>query len=356
MALTVRKGPVDWTFDYFKLVADAWPTNVPTGSTCLVYETVGSTGTLYTTPNDGTNWIVLNQAVVLDAADLAAIVAALLAGGLATAAALTAVSDLVTAIPVTAMRGTDSAMLAASGGAVGDTATAEDLSDIATTSLQAKVRRVLLWLSTIVGVLATAAHTGAVDAATTLMGYVKQIVTDLRALITTLGTPLTAADIQTEATDALLDVYGGGATNYKRQVTKTSTSHLTSGNLFTGTGKVGVVSITGRITTAIENGTEINCKLRITNDGGTAVDICANLDIQNKADGGILYITGTPADAMLYNAFGVAAPAQASMVETTSDATWAIDVVFSTSGSLDGVIVWEMTCIPETAGATLVAA
>ena len=44
------------------------------------------------------------------------------------------------------MRGTDNAMLASSGGAMDDTATAANLSDITTTTLQAKVRRALLFL------------------------------------------------------------------------------------------------------------------------------------------------------------------------------------------------------------------
>ena len=352
MALTVRKGPVDWTFDYFKLVADAWPTNVPTGSTCLVYETVGSTGTLYTTPNDGTNWIVLNQAVVLDAADLAAIVAALLAGGLATAAALTAVSDLVTAIPVTAMRGTDSAMLAASGGAVGDTATAEDLSDIATTSLQAKVRRVLLWLSTIVGVLATAAHTGAVDAATTLMGYVKQIVTDLRALITTVGTPLTSADIQAAGLAALRDMYGGGDGNYHRQVTKSPAS-IATGDLFTYTGDIAFMII-GKVTTALEV-KPFTLRLDVNADADGAEYLCAvSADCSGFALRTALGITGIVAEAMI-GATGV------SVIDT--QATWKT-AVSTTSGKIHltasdtatGVIAWTILWLPITAGATLVAA
>lgn len=48
-------------------------------------------------------------------------------------------------------------------------------------------------VTAIIGALTTAAHTGAVDTATTVMGYVKQLVTDLRSVLSYMGTMATAA-------------------------------------------------------------------------------------------------------------------------------------------------------------------
>ncbi|MCJ7829155.1 MAG: hypothetical protein MUP81_05375 [Dehalococcoidia bacterium] len=81
MATTIKKAPIDWVFDYYKLAADAWPTNAPTGTTVLVYDPVALTGVPYVTPDDGVTWIANSTNVVLDAADLAAITAALAAAG-----------------------------------------------------------------------------------------------------------------------------------------------------------------------------------------------------------------------------------------------------------------------------------
>jgi hypothetical protein len=203
MARTIKKAPIDWTFDYYKLAADAWPTDAPTGTTVLVYDPAILMGVPYVTPDDGVTWIANSINIVLDAADLAAIAAQvsaqIIAAGLATAASV---------------------------GAVGDTATAASLSDIATTSLHAKVRRVLLWLSDNLGVLATAAHTGAIDAATTIMGYVKQLVTQL--LIT---------DGKIDTLDTVADSINASKVAYVGTVTNAvSTTHFHASGLIGAVG------------------------------------------------------------------------------------------------------------------------
>jgi hypothetical protein len=157
------------------------------------------------------------------------------------------------------------------------------------------------------------------------------------------------ADVKTK-TDLILP-----GTKY---ATKTSTSHLTSGDLFTFTGTIGILSITGRVTTALEAATAQNCKLTITPDALGATDICANKDIGTTAVGvgTLLTITGTLADALVATTVVGAAVGQASMVVATCVTDGHISVVFGTSGSLDGAIVWELFWTPLTPGATCVAA
>ena len=75
MAVTIKKAPIDWTFDYFKLAADPWPTNAPTGTTVCVYDPIALTGVPYVTPDDGATWIADSTNITLGAADLAVIAA-----------------------------------------------------------------------------------------------------------------------------------------------------------------------------------------------------------------------------------------------------------------------------------------
>jgi len=138
--------------------------------------------------------------------------------------------------------------------------------------------------------------------------------------------------------------------------TKTSTSHLTSGNLFSYTGTVGILSITGRITVAFEAATPQTVKLTCTPDALAAVDLCATKDCNAFGVGTLLVITGTLADAMVATTVIGAGLGQASMIVATCVAGGKIGVVFGTSGSKDGEIVWETFWTPLTPGATLVAA
>ena len=137
--------------------------------------------------------------------------------------------------------------------------------------------------------------------------------------------------------------------------TKTSTSHLTSGDLFTYTGSIGIVSIIGRVTTALEAATAQTIKLTCTPDALSATDLCATKDANAFAVGSLLTITGTLADAMI-GATGVGcAVSQASMITATCVTDGHISVVFGTADK-DGVIVWELFWTPLTPGATCVAA
>lgn len=138
--------------------------------------------------------------------------------------------------------------------------------------------------------------------------------------------------------------------------TKTSTADLTSGDLFTYTGTVGIISIIGRITTVIENAA-VTVKLTITPDALAAKDICAaSADIKTFTVGTMLSITGTFADAMVVTTSVGCAPSQASMITATCVTSGKISTVFGPSADNSGVIVWEILWIPQTPGATLVAA
>lgn len=171
------------------------------------------------------------------------------------------------------------------------------------------------------------AATGAVTTTDTAMAYIKQLVTNTEALT--------------------------GSTN--RLATKTSTSNLTSGAIFNFTGTVGIVSITGRVTTAIED-QACTAKLTVTPDALAAYDICAALSIRNFAIGTLLSITGTAADAMVgTTAVGSIAPGQSGLITATCVTSGVISTVFSVADS-SGVIVWEVLWIPLSSGATLVAA
>ena len=184
------------------------------------------------------------------------------------------------------------------------------------------------------GALDTAAATGAVSDAKMVMAYIKQCVT---------------AEIAIQAkTDLILP-----GTKF---ATKTSTEHLTSGDLFSWTGSIGIVSIIGRVTTALEAATAQTIKLTCTPDALTATDLCATKDANAFGVGSLLTITGTLADAMIGTTVVGCAVSQASMITCTCVTSGKISVVFGTSGSKDGAIVWELLWIPLTPGATCVAA
>ncbi|MCK9569872.1 DUF4815 domain-containing protein [Candidatus Pacearchaeota archaeon] len=137
--------------------------------------------------------------------------------------------------------------------------------------------------------------------------------------------------------------------------TKTSTADLTSGDLFSYTGSVGIISIIGRITTDIED-VSVTVKLTITPDALSAKDICAVKDIQDFVAGTLLSITGTFTDALVATDGEGCAVSQASMITATCVTSGKISTVFNPSADNSGVIVWEILWIPQTPGATLVAA
>jgi hypothetical protein len=145
---------------------------------------------------------------------------------------------------------------------------------------------------------------------------------------------------------------------YPLKVTKTSTSHLTSGTLFNYKGTVEIISITGRVTTALEAATAQNCNLYAVPDALAETHLCAVLDIGTTAlgVGSLITISGTLSDAMIATTVVGVAEAQAKSIVLTCVTSGVIGVTFGTSGSKDGAIVWEVLWIPISTGASLVAA
>jgi len=295
-----------------------------------------------TAPADMATLTALGLLVVPDAAGIAA--------GLhgTTDGLIGDVQDVVDAIPTTAMRGTDNAALASVVGALNDAAAAGAVTDVDTAMAYIKqlVTAIQLIpttamrgtdnaaLASVLGALADATGSGAVSDAKTAMTYLKQIVT---------------SEIAVKAqTDLILP-----GTKF---ATKTSTSHLTSGSIFSWTGSIGIVSIIGRVTTALEAATPQTIKLTCTPDALSATDLCATKDANAFGVGSLLTITGTLADAMIGTTLVGCAVSQASMITCTCVTSGVISTVFGTSGSKDGVIVWEILWIPLTPTSTLAAA
>jgi hypothetical protein len=131
-----------------------------------------------------------------------------------------------------------------------------------------------------------------------------------------------------------------------RLVTATSATPLTDADLFSFTGTIKIISITGRVTDA-HPAAGNNCKLTITSDALVAYDICANKDLTGLAVGTLLSITGTAANAMVATtAVGVLAPGQANMIVATCVTSGKISVVFADTGNQAAAIEWALQWEP----------
>lgn len=134
--------------------------------------------------------------------------------------------------------------------------------------------------------------------------------------------------------------------------TKTSTSPLTTGTLFTYTGAIEIVHIIGTVTTPIQ-AQATTIKLKITPDALAAYDICGTVDGNAFVAGTLLSITGTAAGGMVAtDAVGSIAPGQANSVVATCITSGAIGVVYGAAST--GAIVWEMAWRPLSADASVV--
>ena len=145
---------------------------------------------------------------------------------------------------------------------------------------------------------------------------------------------------------------------YKTLVRKvsggTGHTHLTSGTLFNWTGTIEIVSISGRITTDTEAAAN-TCKLSITPDAQTPVDICGTKDLDHLHAGTMLHIDGTLANAMIgVDGVGVAV-SQATKITATCITSGTITVTYGTAAK-DGGITWELSWLPLSQSATATAA
>lgn len=124
----------------------------------------------------------------------------------------------------------------------------------------------------------------------------------------------------------------------------------TSGALFTVTGgRILLTSILGEVTTIIQ--TQANAtKLISTPTVGTAVDMCATLDITADEIGCLYGITGVPATAMV----GTNAGLTVQMYNYQIIPVGTINL--NTAATNTGATKWSMTYIPLDDGATVAAA
>lgn len=130
-----------------------------------------------------------------------------------------------------------------------------------------------------------------------------------------------------------------------------STVALNATNLFRYTGSILIVSLIGRVTTAIQHQATA-VKLQVLSDALAAYDICTTKDIDQFAIGSLISITGTAADgAVSTTAVGALAPGQANPVVATCVSA---GYIAQHSGAAStGAITWEVLWQPLSAGATV---
>ena len=118
---------------------------------------------------------------------------------------------------------------------------------------------------------------------------------------------------------------------------------------FTVVGAVRLISIVGRVTTAIQ-AAAVNLTLTSNPTVGADSDICANADLNNQPAGTVLGITGTLATALQISATEGALPDQVTPVVLQPGT---LDVV--TDASRTGQVEWTATYEPITADGAMVA-
>ena len=147
--------------------------------------------------------------------------------------------------------------------------------------------------------------------------------------------------------DKVTQLVGGGF-----HVSKTSETlpASTSQALFTiSGGRILVLGLIGEVTTVVQTQT-CNAKLISTPTTGTAVDMCAVLNITAKEVGALIGITGVPADAMVAANAGLAPWPYYRQVLPIGT------VNFNTSATNTGATKWELYYVPLDTGAVAVSA
>lgn len=121
----------------------------------------------------------------------------------------------------------------------------------------------------------------------------------------------------------------------------------TTGTLFTiSGGRVAILGIVGEVTTIIQAQAN-NLKLVSTPTTGTAVDICAVLDVNGKEAGCLFGITGTFATAL------VGANAGAGLMCATPVVAPIGTIKASTSATNTGSVKWTIYWLPIDDGASV---
>lgn len=123
-----------------------------------------------------------------------------------------------------------------------------------------------------------------------------------------------------------------------------------AGSLFTVTGgRILLTSIVGQVTTVIQTQAN-NTKLQSVPTVGTAVDLCAVLDISAKEVGALFGVTGLFSDAL------VGANAGATVLPRNGIVIPAGAIKLSCAASNTGAAKWTITYVPLDAGVSVAAA
>lgn len=124
----------------------------------------------------------------------------------------------------------------------------------------------------------------------------------------------------------------------------------TTGDLFTVSGgRVIILGVIGEVTVVVQT-QACNAKLVSTPTTGTAVDMCAVLDISADEVGCLYGITGVPADALVGANAGLGLMASRPQVVPVGI------IKLSTSATNTGSTKWSLYWVPLDEGASVVAA
>lgn len=124
----------------------------------------------------------------------------------------------------------------------------------------------------------------------------------------------------------------------------------TTGSIFTVTGgRVLITSIVGEVTTVIQT-QACNLKIVAVPTVGTAVDMCADLNVSADEVGCLYGITGVPADALIGTNAGLTRVPDHGLVVNTGA------IRLTTNATNTGSVKWSLTFVPIDNGASVSAA
>jgi hypothetical protein len=201
------------------------------------------------------------------------------------------------------------------------------------------------------------------DAAVTTVGTTNSLMALLKGAINWLTvasadavTNASAKDVIGNKTDAAVYVPGTtksnaaylkGTANLQENLASAAVASITTATIFTiAGGPIEVLSITGEVTTNLEASAN-NTKLVADPTVGSAVDLCAVLDVTGAAAGGFFNITGTLANALVLATNGVAI-AQAGRIVVPAGI-----IQMNCAGTTTGAITWRMRYKPLAKGVTV---
>lgn len=168
---------------------------------------------------------------------------------------------------------------------------------------------------------------------------------NVQASILSDATPFPGADITLIKTQTDLILPGN------KIITKISSSPLTTGTLFNITGRVQILSLTGKVTTVIQ-AQATTIKLSWRADALAVEDLCTTLDINGFLVGSLLGLTGAYGDAM-QGVTGKASKPPMTPVVMVVVTTGIITVTFGAAST--GAIVWDLLWIPLSTTGSVVA-